>query len=276
MLSLKNEINNLDAYADLIESSFTKKKTLTSKEELRFKCIYKYYTLRNSFLYKKSFFDLLFAYPSIASIQLKARKDGGYAKSLQWLRLVELAKFVKRFTPASVCELGSGTTSALLAKLCPKKVTVFEENEYWMKRTLANMGDLAADITMRRSDRIIETKDDEAVCYYDMDHTQYYDFVYVDGPYAEPPPEMKDLKIKDPTGSMPNIDVELFWENNVFPRVILIDSRRASVRRLIAQGRRHYDIYLKSDLLIRSQIPIATNGLYHTVMIRKASTPAHA
>ncbi len=269
MLSLENEINTLNVPEDLIESSFTKKQPLNSRQRLFFNLAYKYYALRSSLIVKKDFLSLLMTQPSIVSIQFNARKDGGLAKRGQWMRLLEMARFIKEFNPPSICELGSGTSSALLAKICPGKVTVFEESQYWMDRTLTTMGELAKKITMVRAQRIVQTKDDEGVSYYDMDHAKYYDFVYVDGPTTEPPDGAHDLKIKDPVGYLPNIDVELFWENKMFPRVILIDCRRATVRRLVSKGRKYYNIYLKSDLLMNTHMPIFSKHLFHTVLIRK-------
>lgn len=202
---------------------------------------------------------------------MTVRKRGGLNKTGQWLRLKEMVDLIRLYAPESVLEFGSGTSTAMLANICTKRTTSVEESGYWLKFLLDINKDVAANVTLVRADRVIETKQGEAVCYYNIDHTRYYDLVYVDGPVSEPPPERKDLPIKDPRGYMPNVDVELFWENNIFPRIILIDCRRATVRRLIEKGQSHYNIYLKSDFFINAHEPGFKNYFYHTVMIRKTA-----
>ena len=150
-----------------------------------------------------------------------------------------------------------------------EKILSVEESEYWLSRLLENMGELAQKINFVRAERVIATIDGEAVCYYDIDHSRYYDFVYVDGPVSEPPKDAKGLTIKDPVGYMPNVDVELFWKNKVYPKFILIDTRRATVRRLIQKAQDRYHVYMKSDFLFMSHIPELSDFRFHTVMIRK-------
>ncbi len=268
MLIDKKELANQE-YDDLIQSSFTKIKSLSPQEKRKFKLFYLKYLIKRESLIRKAFLYFLFRYPSIVTMQIKARQDGGLSGKYQWLRLAELVWCLKRFKPTSIVEMGSGTSTALFSKMCPHKLTTLEESEYWKDRLLDNIKDLSKQMNLIRADRVVEMNNEELVCYYDFDHTQYYDFVYVDGPHTIPPEEIKNSVVKDPVGYVPCIDVELFWDNNIFPRVIIIDGKRATVRRLIDRGKQNYNIYLKSDFLINCHAMNFSDFSYHTMMIRK-------
>ena len=67
--------------------------------------------------------------------------------------------------------------------------------------------------------------------------------------------------------NMPNIDVEIFFENRHYPRVILVDARRSTVRRLIEKYSHIYDVYLRYfyDNKFQRKGPF----LYHSMFVKK-------
>lgn len=210
-------------------------------------------------------------YSWIIPLQEKARQNGGLAGDYQWQRLAEISRFLRRYAPTTVCELGSGTSTAMFAHFIrdPKRFVTVEESEYWQKRMYESIGDLRHDITGVRADRIVAVRDDESTTHYDIDHSKAYDLVYVDGPSSQPMEGDRNLKIKDPNGHMPNIDVELFWKNGCYPKIILIDGRRSTVRRLIQSSHGKYDVFLSSRLLASVGLPSAGRFCYHTLLVYK-------
>lgn len=230
---------------------------------------YKFYKARKTVRTGLAYLYLLAIYPSIMRIQYQFRKDGGFAGPFQWLRLEDLVRLVKKFRPTSILECGSGTSTALFATLCPGRLTVLEHIEEWKRVLMQAVGGLRDKMNIIRADQKIILKDDETVNHYDVDHKQYYDFVYVDGPSNFALSEAGYTKIKDPQGLVPDVDVELMWENGIFPRFIVIDGRRTTVRRLMMKGKDRYNTYLKTDFYFIARMPSLSKYQFHTVMIRK-------
>lgn len=257
-------------YSEIVDSSFTHvdlPKNIFDKyyrkiSFLKYKLNRKY-AVRDSYGYLKQ------RYPFMVTIQDKARENGGLAGDYQWLRLAEIARIFKTHSPLTVCELGGGTSSAMFASILSDAVrfVTVEESGYWQTRMLDLVGDFSRYMTCVRADRMVDSRNGESVTYYDIDHTKNYDLVYVDGPSAQPLEHDRGLNIKDPDGLMPNIDVELFWENGQYPRIILIDGRRPTVRRLLQKSKGRYHVFLKSDLLAKVGLPSFSGFLYHTLMI---------
>jgi len=89
--------------------------------------------------------------------------------------------------------------------------------------------------------------------------------MYVDGPTNTTPNGEPGL---DGTQHMPNVDVEMFWKNGIFPKCILVDGRRATVRRLIQNGSSRYKILLRSDYVPVTNPFASFIYRYHTVFLR--------
>ena len=256
-------------YRDIVETSFTERKVLTGGEPLLMKLSYKYHQARVCFLTLKAFIFLKIFYSEIVQLQYKNRRQGGLSGKYQWLRLAEIAAFVKKFRPGSVCEFGAGTSSALFARLIGADFVTHEESPYWRERLLDAAQGLAHKFNVILADRVVEQKDGEAVTCYNFAHDKYYDLVYVDGPQSTPPEGAENLVIKDPWNGLPNIDVELFWQNNIFPKIIVVDGRRPTVRRLIEKCQDRYLVHLKTDFYMNMNIPHFAEYRYHTVFVRK-------
>jgi hypothetical protein len=208
-------------------------------------------------------------YPEVARSQKVARLDGGLSGEYQWIRLAEIKKIVKLYDINSVCEFGSGASTAMFSQLGLEKLITLEQSEKWAQKTLEALPENAFGKVIR-VDRIVEEFDHESCTRYDMPsefYQNYFDLIYIDGPTARVLEGDETDKIVDPNQTMPNIDIELFLQNNNFPKVILVDARRASVRRLCKKYHDKYDIYMRYSYEgVKNR---SGNFLYHTVFIRK-------
>ncbi len=218
--------------------------------------------------------SLMKKHKDIVRVQLKMRIGSILIGDYQFERLHEIEKLIKMFQPISILEYGSGTSSAMFAKLAGNEIyfQTTDEMKQWVDRLFASLPDdlkpiINAVITKTKVDKV----DSELVISYDTTHDRYFDFVYVDGPYNYAPKilppeslfESKELHL-------PNYDLELLWEKGIYPKFIVIDGRRSTVRRLILKGAKHYRIYLKSRYCQYLNKDNDVNYyLYHTILIRK-------
>ena len=261
-------------YAEFVESSFTKRKEAKAWDRIWLNFVYRAHRIRVQCLVAISYCYLWIMHPQIVRIQYNLRRNGGLSGNYQWIRLAEIARLVKKFKPVSVLECGSGASSAVFGLLCPGNAVTLENSAQWKEHLLRGLGSLAEKMSVRHVDRVIEESDGEMVCHFNTAHDAYVDCVYVDGPYDHlPEPTAEALaKVRDPQGHhLALIDVELFWRNGIFPRLVLIDGKRSTVRRLIGKGQERYDIYLKSDFWFQMGIAKWGRYHYHTVMVRRDS-----
>ena len=203
--------------------------------------------------------------PQVYDAQMRARVDGGLSGDYQFVRLWELWLLLNRFNPDNALELGSGASSFVFGYYFQdsRKFTSIEESAYWLERTQAALGDCSDWVTFMLAPRQLSTEKNELACHYKIDHNNYFDCVYVDGPTNLTPDGTFG-----PDGHTPHIaceDVVLFWENNNFPRFLIVDGRRATVRRFILTGHDRYQMFVKTDYLLCDK-PIAYR--YHCVFIR--------
>jgi hypothetical protein len=117
--------------------------------------------------------------------------------------------------------------------------------------------------------------DQEPVVHYSMDHQREYDMIYVDGPFNELanslPDEQKGVAFRlDSEGRLANADVELFWRNGIYPRLVVVDRRKSTVRRLVRVMGDKYNVFLSWHYIYRgTPSRPADNCLYHTVFMRR-------
>lgn len=266
---------NKDAFSKIIDSSFTKQNEPSKALLFPYKIYKKYYGIKERIITKNSKKYIQKFFPDVYTAQLACRQEGGLSGDFQWVRLAEIAKLVRYFKPKSICEFGCGGSSFIFADLLKDKnrfVSV-EESEYWLEKMKSSGGTLVKYIDAKVGNRVAFEKDGEAVtkCEVQNIHQKEFDLVYVDGPTAIPlNKEEEVLNILDPVGRhMPNIDVELMWENKVFPKVIVIDGRRASLRRLIKKSENNYRIYPKSSYALNKLSVFPVPFLYHSILVRK-------
>lgn len=213
----------------------------------------------------------------VLAAQLRAREDGGLVGDYQILRLAEIALLCRRFAPKSVLELGSGASTAMFAEEVGRRgrVVTVEESPHWRDRLLDYMDPWTGCFESLRADRVIaEDPVGQVASWYDFDHDDDFDLVYVDGPSNYDLDGMTDREHEvalqvDPAGPhLANIDAELLWRAGHLPKVVVIDARRNTVRRLVTAAGDRYRVFLRSDYRDRTSQRSAY-FLYHTVLIRR-------
>lgn len=218
---------------------------------------------------------LLKNHTDIIKVQLKMRRGSILSGDYQFERLNEIEQLIRKFGPVSILEYGSGTSSAMFSKLAGDKIffQTTDELKWWLEKlfdSLPNSLKLKVNAILAKTK--VDKVESELVISYDTAHDRYFDFIYVDGPYNEGPKILSSerlVEVKDPHGKhLPNYDTELLWENGVYPKIIVIDGRRSTVRRLILKGVKHYRIYLKSAYS-RPLKEDVNYYLFHTILIRK-------
>lgn len=257
-------------YMDVIDSSFTLREDfIQSPLKLR---------TRNWNLSRMIYFSWAERYiknnhKDVFNALQKSRKGGGLSSPVQYPRLFEIERIIKTFKPKSALEFGCGTSSVMFAKLLGvDNFITLEENKFWADKMLKSCPK-GLDINVQIRNNVIEERD-EVVCFYDYEKLDYFDLVYVDGPYnAIEKTEIDKYKVpvKDTAYSplLPNVDVENLWRKSIYPKYIVIDCRRSTVRRLIKQSNNRYSVFLKSDLQNNCNIRPYSPYIYHTIMIRK-------
>lgn len=258
-------------YKNLINSSFVDYNEATVKKPSNVLNYIKSILLARK-NYKCSESEIRLQYPEIAKAQEAARLDGGLSAPYQWVRLNELRKFVEARRIESVCEFGSGGSTALWNALISGKICSLEESDKWLERTKSILPSSHNVELIHARRKVIEFDGEPSTCY-DLSEeffSQNFDLVYIDGPTAKPMnADESALRILDDhhKRKMPNIDVEKFIKNGTPPKYILVDGRRPTVRRLCQNYADIYNIYLWYHPNNRW----ITSGrhLYHTIFVRK-------
>lgn len=263
---------NVDKYIKSIESSFLVKNEENSNRN--------FYNQLNFFIGRlKGRLTYWFApiwcwifQNDIFYCQLTARKNGGLSAPYQWVRLWELDRIIRYYKLSNILEFGSGASSILFAKRmgAKKSFVSVEESEYWAERTKNIAGKYKDMMQLEIADRMLVFDGTEDCTKYNLPDTfydKYWDAVYIDGPTARVLPEDKISHIKDKKGFMPNIDIEKLIDNGVPPRIIIIDGRRPTVRRLALKYNSLYEVFLRS--YYKSSTQKNNEFLYHSILIRK-------
>jgi len=207
-------------------------------------------------------------FPKIARVQDLARENGGLAGKYQFIRLLEIFKLLNLFKPNNALELGSGTSSSVFADYFKdaKRFTTVEESPYWYDRMLSASKEYIQDMTPLLAARRVIRLGKHWACHYEIDHSIKYDFIYVDGPSNIAPDGNHGPDGKTP--HIPCVDVELLWKNEVYPRFIVIDGRRATLAHLITNSNNRYRSYLRTDYSLPAWPWQAFAFQYHTILIR--------
>ncbi|MEH0019108.1 MAG: hypothetical protein V6Z89_05620 [Desulfobacter sp.] len=212
-------------------------------------------------------------HPDIYQIQMAARNDGGLTGRYQWLRLWEICKIFRKWDIKSVLEFGSGASSSMFAKLLDSKQNFIsiDQSRFWAERTRKIVGPYANKINLLQYDRILEFFDGESCTRYDLPERVYsrqFDLVYIDGPTANliDQDNASKVKILDKKGTMPNIDIEYMLNHGVWPKLIVVDGRRATVRRLLKRLRGKYEVCMKYAY----EHPFQRSGrfFYHSIFVK--------
>lgn len=200
----------------------------------------------------------------IKKILNKQKTSGGLFNWYSFIRLCELVIILKKFKIISCLEFGSGSTSYFLKKYSKNHLSI-EENLKWKKKTL----NLNKNIRIIHSKRIIKKFKNEACSMYKIKSNkkifkQNYNLVYIDGPTSKNFTKIKSL---DPKNNTPNVDIFKLFENKIFPKFIIIDGRRSSIRLILKYYNKKYKVYLRNSYQFSSVLNL--NTYYHTILIKK-------
>lgn len=161
----------------------------------------------------------------IDSVIGEFRLQGGLEHKFQAYKLFQLQELLKRDRPVRLLELGTGTTSILLARYVAlntgSTLTMVDESEHWLELTRQKVDEVApGDRLEFRHARRVCIPDDPPVFRYDLSFEgRRYDFVLVDGP------SMRVAGVRFKCGICDNV-AELVA--HFPPRTILVDIRRAT------------------------------------------------
>lgn len=219
--------------------------------------------------------------------QIRNRAEGGLSGGYQWRRLAELDSLLAFFKVLTAVEFGSGTSSYVLAQKCKTFLTLEEDSAY-QRRLIDNappnlVGTISKSAVL--SKRKIIGFQGEACTHYEwttgngngLDFPGL-DLAYVDGPYSDllpgdespaPPAESYEM-LGVPHANMANVDVLLWGEKHGgFPKVIVVDGRRPTLRLLDRRLRSEYTLFCKTEYpLIRHRSSWARPLLYHSLFVR--------
>lgn len=218
-------------------------------------------------------------FPKVYACQLASRSDGGLVGGYQFCRLWEIDRILRAAKPESVLELGCGTSSAMFAShmVSPTRFVTVEQSAYWLDRMLAASGDLRESMTPKlAATRFFEFGGEPVVHYELEDESRYYDMVYVDGPYNVPPSDLPEhlrrraFDLEPNGGNLACVDVELMWCRGLFPRIIVVDGRESTLRRLRRVDAGRYDFSPRSRMAWRLSGKLPDYFLYHSVIVRRA------
>lgn len=158
----------------------------------------------------------------------KYHSGGGfhYESRIQKFKLYSLFKLLKKFNPASILELGSGSTTAILnyyAQHNKANVLVLEESNQWKDNTekiLSQTGGQSENLTIMLCTRkIIQSKPFGVTCY-DYDYsTVSFDLVIVDGPSTE-----IDGVFKHENYNSDLLNIYSLY----YPKAVIIDNRKST------------------------------------------------
>lgn len=209
-------------------------------------------------------------YPEIAKIQYKAREDGGLSGDYQFLRLYEISKIIKEFDIKTVCEFGSGASTALWGKLTDHVVS-FEENKFYFNKTKQLINKFK-NINLIHKKRIIKEVNNELVTFYDIPNSFFkksFDLIYIDGPTAKllNDDSVPNSYVGNTTLRTPNVDIKKFFINNNFPKYIVIDGRISTVKILLKEYSEFY--YFFPRYFYENKNMKSGTYLYHSIFIKK-------
>jgi hypothetical protein len=224
---------------------------------------------RLSIVLSRQFIKIFF--PAIYKAQIEARREGGLSGDYQWLRLKEINDLIHKYSVSSVCEFGCGTSSLIFASLLKNRenFVTYDESGYWSKRMTDTAGNLSQWITAKVSERqVYRDAEGEVVTSYCDPIPGRFDLVYVDGPTNNTKGLDIEGKIWDPKGTIANVDVEKLLDRGDLPKLIVVDGRRSTVRRIIKKYGHLYSYRLKSEYH-QGLGHIDLRYQYHSVFIRK-------
>jgi hypothetical protein len=137
-------------------------------------------------------------------------------------RTTDLKALLRRYQPRHIFELGSGLSTIVFAEYCYRTgaaLTVAEENEAWAAHVLKVITQVHGDCPERVRILTSHTAATDGATHFLCAMPKDADFVYVDGPSSK----------RFGKGKLPNSDVVRGFDAGIYPRVIVVDGRIATV-----------------------------------------------
>lgn len=195
-------------------------------------------------------------YELIDTILTKFHGGGGLRPPLQSYKLAELASLLQEYSPSDIVELGSGSSTGILAyysSVSGAKVTSVEENPHWVDNTASVVNTLGFDHQVRIINKKALVSDDYKTAEYLDLGIAHCDLLIIDGPALK-----RDGVTRRTAVCLNARDIDA--------RVILIDMRQPTALFLETLLSGRYD-YFPSDILFRNQFSDSLR--YWSVFVRK-------
>lgn len=176
-------------------------------------------------------------YKSIDEILEQFHGGGGLRPPLQKYKLAELSRLLEFYKPKTVLELGSGSSTGILANFAANStssITSIEENPHWIENTKSILRKIKCENQVKIIQCDTEVSQDYSQVKYVDVPVKSCDLLLVDGPALK-----KDGYIRRNAVCTNAIDIEA--------KVIIIDMRRTTYNYLSNQFKGKYRI-LPSDV----------------------------
>ena len=171
----------------------------------------------------------LSSYSFIDSILERFKGNGGLKHEYQAYKLFHLRQLLDRYKPASILELGSGSSTAIFAGYVKSRsgasICSIDESELWLAnaKAIADIKSCDPRFVMRGCARVVSAFGNLTCVGYGLSAERQFDFVFVDGPSLR----INGVRRKDA------INDDVFRLADAFPpRIIVVDGRHATVRAL--------------------------------------------
>ena len=171
----------------------------------------------------------LSSYSFIDSILERFKGNGGLKHEYQAYKLFHLRQLLDRYKPASILELGSGSSTAIFAGYVKSRsgasICSIDESESWLANAKALAGIESCDRRFEMQNRaaLVGTFGNLTCIGYGLASDKSFDLVFVDGPSLR----INGVRRKDA------INDDVFRLADAFPpRIIVVDGRHATVRAL--------------------------------------------
>lgn len=198
-------------------------------------------------------------YVDVHNIIKKFRSGGGLKHDFQHYKLWELKQYLHTYQPDNILECGSGSSTLIFAEyvnLNNKKLTTYDESIQWLEHTKYLLGSsFSSKIEMRHADRVLGFDGEITTVNYDIEPSEEYDFVMVDGPSQR----INSIRRKDSV----NADI---LRLRYLPKIILVDGRESTFKYLSEKLSSKY-ISIPSDLHTGGTVKPGYN--YFSKLLRK-------
>ena len=189
----------------------------------------------------------------------KFHNGGGLRPPLQEYKLAELYRLLRQYKPNKIVELGSGSSTAIVAEYChntKNQAISIEENTSWIENTLKIITDLGYEESVMLTQKTASLSEDKLVARYNQLNIASCDLLIVDGPSL----------VQEGVNHKHAVCLDA---SEIDAAVILVDMRKETTHFLTKLFKFKYNVLL-SDILFRLN-PVNRPLRYWTVFERIAN-----